>query len=70
LKTFASGSINLVYIDPPFNTGKSQARTQIRTERDDAGDRTGFKGLRYRTTKVGTKAFADTVSFHELGTPV
>jgi len=28
LRTLASGSINLVYVDPPFNTGKSQARTQ------------------------------------------
>lgn len=60
LNTIKSGSMNLIYIDPPFNTGKLQARTQVRTERDDAGDRAGFKGLRYRTTKIGTKAFADT----------
>jgi site-specific DNA-methyltransferase (adenine-specific) len=53
------GSVNLIYVDPPFNTGKAQARTQIRTERDENGDRTGFQGKRYRTTKIGTKAFAD-----------
>jgi site-specific DNA-methyltransferase (adenine-specific) len=59
LRSMASGSVNLIYVDPPYNTGRSQARTQIRTERNDDGDRTGFQGKRYRTTKVGTKAFAD-----------
>lgn len=57
---FDSASFDLIYIDPPFNTGRKQARTQIRTVRDDAGDREGFKGNRYRTVRVGTKAFADT----------
>ncbi|MCL2779344.1 MAG: site-specific DNA-methyltransferase [Polyangiaceae bacterium] len=59
LRGLKGGAINLIYVDPPFNTGKSQARTQIRTERDDRGDRTGFQGKRYRTTKIGTRAFAD-----------
>ena len=54
------GSVNLIYIDPPFNTGKVQQRTQIRTVRDDTkGDRIGFQGKKYRTEAVGTKAFAD-----------
>ena len=52
-------SFDLIYIDPPFNTGKTQARTQIKTVRDDEGDRLGFKGQRYRTVRVGMKAFAD-----------
>jgi site-specific DNA-methyltransferase (adenine-specific) len=59
LRTLASASVNLIYIDPPFNTGKEQARTRLRTDRDDNGDRIGFKGLRYRTTRIGVKAFAD-----------
>ena len=59
LQKLASASVNLVYIDPPFNTGKSQSRTQLKTERADAGDRTGFKGQRYKTTKVGSMAFSD-----------
>ena len=55
-----SASVNLIYIDPPFNTGKTQARTQIQTVRDDnGGDRTGFKEHRYRTTHIGSKAFPD-----------
>lgn len=60
LAGFDDESFELIYIDPPFNTGKSQSRTQIKTVRDDAGDRTGFKGKKYRTEKVATKAFADT----------
>lgn len=60
LATFPDASFDLIYIDPPFNTGKTQARTQIKTVRDEAGDRTGFKGQRYKTVRVGSKAFADT----------
>lgn len=50
---------DLIYIDPPFNTGKAQSRTQMRTVRDEEGDRTGFKGRRYRTVRLGTKSYAD-----------
>ncbi len=60
LKSFDSGSFDMIYIDPPFNTGRTQARTRIKTVRDDAGDRKGFKGQQYRTVRMGTKAFADT----------
>jgi site-specific DNA-methyltransferase (adenine-specific) len=62
IRSFPDESFNLIYIDPPFNTGKTQARTQIQTVRDEEGDRTGFKGQRYRTVKVGTKAYADSFS--------
>jgi len=59
LKTLPSDSIDLIYIDPPFNTGRVQARTQIRTEKSEEGDRTGFAGKRYTTIKVGSKEYAD-----------
>jgi site-specific DNA-methyltransferase (adenine-specific) len=49
LQTLAAASIELIYVDPPFNTGKRQSRTQMKTIRDDAGDRVGFGGRRYRT---------------------
>jgi len=52
-------SVDLVYIDPPFNTGKPQSRRVLRTERDEAGDRVGFQGARYRTTQVKETRFAD-----------
>lgn len=52
-------SVDLVYIDPPFNTGKTQRRDQLRTTRAADGDRTGFGGQRYKTERVGTNAYAD-----------
>lgn len=59
LQSLPSGSVDLIYVDPPFNTGKVQARTQIRTEKDENGDRTGFGGNRYTTVKVGKKGYMD-----------
>src|SRR5690606_33464865 len=52
LRAFPSGSFSLIYIDPPFNTGKAQARARIRVEPDAEGDRVGFKGTRYRSIPV------------------
>jgi site-specific DNA-methyltransferase (adenine-specific) len=51
--------VDLVYIDPPFNTGKVQQRTQLRTVRSAEGDRVGFQGHRYESIVVGTKRFSD-----------
>jgi site-specific DNA-methyltransferase (adenine-specific) len=60
LRTLRGGSIDLIYIDPPFNTGRVQARKQLRTVRDDTSpDRIGFKGHGYRTQVLGEKAFDD-----------
>lgn len=52
-------SINLIYIDPPFNTGKRQQRTEIHVEPDAQGDRVGFKGITYRTHKGKTTHYTD-----------
>jgi site-specific DNA-methyltransferase (adenine-specific) len=53
-------SIDLVYIDPPFNTGKRQTLRRLRTVADpEAGDRTGFGGRRYRTIPLGTQSYLD-----------
>ncbi len=52
-------AFQLVYIDPPFNTGMSRSRTTLRTVRDGRGDRTGFGGHRYRTSGTGRRAFSD-----------
>jgi site-specific DNA-methyltransferase (adenine-specific) len=59
LRTLPAGLANLIYIDPPFNTGKRQRREQIQTVRDDDGDRTGFGGNRYRTVRLGSQTYAD-----------
>ena len=59
LPSLPAGSFQMIYVDPPFNTGKRQVRHTLSTVRDDAGDRAGFKGRRYSTTVVGSKAYAD-----------
>ncbi len=51
LRDLPSASIPLIYIDPPFNTGRRQVRPALTTVRDEAGDRTGFGGNRYRTER-------------------
>ena len=52
-------SVTLIYVDPPFNTGKVQARERLRTVRSEDGDRTGYKGRRYKTVHLGSMAFQD-----------
>ena len=60
LPELADGSFALIYIDPPFNTGRRQRRVRLRTVRDaEGGDRTGFGGHRYRSVKLGSSSFAD-----------
>jgi len=59
LRTLPGGLARLVYIDPPFNTGRMQSRTRLRTVRDEDGDRRGFGGRRYRTEVLGSQAWAD-----------
>jgi len=59
LRTLPDACVDLVYIDPPFNTGRAQRRTQLRTVRAAGGDRTGFHGERYATVALGTRRFSD-----------
>ena len=59
LKEIESGSVNLVYVDPPFNTGKIQSRKRIETVRSEDGDRTGFQGHTYKTKVIGEQSFLD-----------
>ena len=59
IENFKPGSFDLIYIDPPFNTGRVQSRKRLRTVRDENGDRTGFQGRRYKTTVIGESAYND-----------
>jgi len=59
LRDLPSESVNLIYIDPPFNTGRDQSRTRIRTVSDPDGDRTGFQNKRYRTVVLTAHSFRD-----------
>jgi site-specific DNA-methyltransferase (adenine-specific) len=59
LRELADGSVQMVYADPPFNTGRTQTRRTLATERAETGDRTGFGGRRYATTLVAESSYAD-----------
>ena len=53
LREIPDNSVQLIYIDPPFNTGRVQSRLQTKTNRNENGDRTGFGGEKYTTVVVG-----------------
>jgi site-specific DNA-methyltransferase (adenine-specific) len=59
LPSLPDESFTLIYIDPPFNTGRSQRRETLATTRDPDGDRTGFGGARYRTERRGSHSYLD-----------
>jgi site-specific DNA-methyltransferase (adenine-specific) len=52
-------SFQLIYLDPPFNTGREQRRLRLATQADPGGDRTGFGGRTYSTTTLGSAAYPD-----------
>jgi site-specific DNA-methyltransferase (adenine-specific) len=59
LPVFADESFQLVYVDPPFNTGKVQARRTLAAVRDSEGERTGFQGRRYSTRLLSQSSYRD-----------
>jgi site-specific DNA-methyltransferase (adenine-specific) len=59
LAELADETFQLVYVDPPFNTGKTQTRVRLQTLPDDDGDRTGFGGRRYRTHQLERSSYRD-----------
>jgi site-specific DNA-methyltransferase (adenine-specific) len=59
LRALPPETARLIYIDPPFNTGRRRERVTLRTVRDPDGDRSGFQGKRYRSIRTGSFSFAD-----------
>jgi site-specific DNA-methyltransferase (adenine-specific) len=59
LPTLPDGAFQLIYLDPPFNTGREQRRLRLATVADESGDRTGFAGRSYRTTVLGSSGYDD-----------
>ena len=53
-------SFRLIYLDPPFNTGRTQQRQTITTKRSAEGARTGFQGRSYETIKGTLTRYDDT----------
>jgi site-specific DNA-methyltransferase (adenine-specific) len=59
LPRFADGSFQLIYIDPPFNTGRAQVRKTLSAVSDSDGERIGFQGRRYRTQLLAESSYRD-----------
>jgi site-specific DNA-methyltransferase (adenine-specific) len=59
LKLIPDSSVQIVYIDPPFNTGREQQRSKVTTKRNNEGNRIGFKGERYETVKSTVLSYDD-----------
>lgn len=62
LPTLPESSFQLVYIDPPFNTGVRQSRKTLATEAATDGDRIGFGGRSYATRLLSESSYADEFS--------
>ena len=60
LRAEPDGSVTLAYLDPPFNTGRPQARRTLATVADADGDRTGFGGRRYASKLLNESSYRDT----------
>lgn len=62
LRGLPDQSFQLIYIDPPFNTGKVQSRQSLKTVRTDApvaGSRVGFQGKTYETVRGQVTSYND-----------
>jgi site-specific DNA-methyltransferase (adenine-specific) len=59
LPSFADGAFQLIYIDPPFNTGRAQVRKTLSVVGDEHGERAGFQGRRYRTRLLAESSYGD-----------
>lgn len=53
LKTLPDAAFAMIYLDPPFNTGRAQQRYESRSVRaqDGQGNRVGFAGRSYQTVR-------------------
>jgi len=59
LPNFGDGSFQLVYLDPPFNTGRPQERRTLAAVSDADGERVGFGGRRYRSQLLARSSYGD-----------
>jgi site-specific DNA-methyltransferase (adenine-specific) len=59
LQTLPVQTFDLIYMDPPFNTGRSQGRRTLAVAADPAGERVGFGGRRYRSRLLSELRYDD-----------
>jgi site-specific DNA-methyltransferase (adenine-specific) len=60
LRALPDGCAQMVYLDPPFNTGRDQERRTLKTVAAVGGDRTGFGGRRYASELLERSSYRDT----------
>jgi site-specific DNA-methyltransferase (adenine-specific) len=60
LPGFDDGAFQLIYLDPPFNTGRTQTRRTLEATAGEDGERTGFGGRRYATRLLAESSYRDT----------
>jgi site-specific DNA-methyltransferase (adenine-specific) len=56
---FPDGAFRMIYLDPPFNTGRERTARRLRTVAASDGDRTGFGGRRYRSELLESSSYRD-----------
>jgi site-specific DNA-methyltransferase (adenine-specific) len=61
-----TGSVDLIYVDPPFGTGSQRRLECVRTGRGDRS-RKGFKGRTYRYEVVSSRQYADDLAPADYG---
>jgi len=59
LQSMPDESVQLIYVDPPFNTGRVKSRGSSKTTRTETGNRIGFKGQRYEIVKETILSYDD-----------
>jgi site-specific DNA-methyltransferase (adenine-specific) len=59
MRTLPDGAFRLIYIDPPFNTGKVQQRARMRVVASEQGVRVGFGDRRYQVQLYDSPAYQD-----------
>jgi len=70
LRSLQAESVQLVYTDPPFNTGSVRTYQRLRTTQDESGERVGFGGRRYRSEAESSHSYGDAfVQYLDFLTP-
>ncbi|NNE17155.1 MAG: site-specific DNA-methyltransferase [Myxococcales bacterium] len=59
LPTLPREHARLIYIDPPFNTGRPQSRERMLVRAADHGERKGFGGRRYEVERLDSPTYQD-----------
>ena len=59
LPTLPAAFAELIYVDPPFNSGRTQRRKRLRVTADESATRRGFGGRAYRVEQVGESSYED-----------